>query len=498
VSRLRWLFETLVLAGIFALAYRFPGALGGWLEVIATFAFPALLFESVFRGRNLAYSYLALFLGLIGIFHWMPATLESKGGLGYPMALLGAGLFWAFEAGGFIAVIAFTRWMHKRGGALAAAFGAALGLVIWEAYGFHIYQWSWGSALGALPWTARGAAFLSTYGYSALIWGVAAWTGAQLASNETLKSLRGPVCLYATLFALNLGWFALPHQTPHQIDVVMVQPNFPPGVRQPGMEARGWELSDAALAQHQLPRADRPTLLLWAESSVLGQDHRGADARLQNEAQRRKVAWLFGTEGGLLNLVRGEVAGRPSFIQGKTEPMPFGERMPGPEPMRRWLDQRMGFISQEPGELSERSVFIVPQGKGELRIHPLICSEALMAERSRQGLALTRADLLTNHTNDGWFDRSPASRLHAVQIRLRAIELGVPLLRSTLTGLSGAFHEDGHFELMGEAMSQGTYAFELRWSPRTTPARSAWVLRGLLLVLLALNALLAFRKRSRA
>jgi apolipoprotein N-acyltransferase len=157
------------------------------------------------------------------------------------------------------------------------------------------------------------------------------------------------------------------------------------------------------------------------------------------------------------------------------------------------MDRQMGFVSQEAGELTRGCAFVVPTAEGDVRVHPLICSEALMPERTRRGLALGQADLLTNHTNDGWFDRSIATDLHAAQIRLRATELGVPLLRATLTGKSGVFRETGSFQLWGEPLSEGAYAVELQWHPIHTPARSAWLMPFLVSALLAGCALLGWR-----
>lgn len=479
--------ETLLLGALFTLAYRFPGALGGWLEVVLTFLFPALLLEAVFRGRHLAWTYLTLFLGLVGIFHWVPHTLESKGGLPLPLALLGGGLFYAWEALGFLGVAAFGRLLHRRAGFWGAGLGAALAMLLWEVFGFHIYGWSWGSALGALPWTARCAAFLGTYGLSALIWGFAAAVASALAEERPPRALRA-LGLYASLLLLlPLGWYALPRGPQQSLDIVMIQPNWVPGVRSEGMEAELWRRSDAVLAAARWPRPERSTLLLWPESSILGENHLLPDPRLGEAAKRRQVAWLFGTEGGApggkyftCNLIRGEAAGRPSFIQGKTHPMAFGERMPGPEPVRKWLDAKLDFVSQEPGKLSAESGFTLPTPGGPLVVHPLICSEVLLPHRVREGLSLTGASLLSNHTNDGWFDETIATDLHAVQIRLRAVELGVPLVRATSTGKSGLYREDGTGGLWGRPMSEATYAFPLDWRPIRTPARSPWLFRLIL------------------
>jgi apolipoprotein N-acyltransferase len=486
--------EVAVLAVVFALAFRFPGALGGWLEPVMALALPLLLLEAAFRGRKAIWLWLSLFGGLVLLFLWVPAMLAAKGGLPLPLAFLGAALLAGWEALGLLLVVLVARWLHGRSGgpqaALAAALGAALTILVWEAWAFHVYNWNWGAAFGSFAWTARSAAFLGASGLSALAWGAGAWAAAGLVQGAPLRrTLAGPAFAIGLMLLLGGAWHLLPREAEHRLDVAMIQPNFPAGQRWPGMEAEMWRRSDALLRARGWPRAAQPTLLLWPESSVLGRDDRQSNPRLRAEASSRGVAWLFGTEGGLFNLVRGEVAGRPTFLFAKTEPMPFGERIPGPEPFRRWLDRQLEFVSQEKGELGGDCVFAVPTAGEEIRVHPLICSEALMPERARRGLALGRADLLSNHTNDGWFDRSIATDLHAAQIRLRATELGVPLLRATLTGKSGLFREDGRFQLWGEPLSEAAYAVELAWRPIHTPARSAW-LRPILMAMLLSGCLL--------
>lgn len=494
----RWplrLVEVAVLAGLLKVGYGIPYASGhGWLEALLCFLIPALMMDGAFKGRRLGWTFLAWLAGIMLIFHWVPAVIEVKGNLPRSLAWLGSGLFFGYEALGFTLVIAFARWMFRRSGRWGAAAGAAFATLLWEAKGFHVYEWSYGSALGGLPLLARSAAFLTSYGFSALAFGCGAFFAASLAEGRSPRSLlAAPAAFYGSLVAFGLAWHALPREPRRELDVVMVQPNFEPGLRRPGMEAEAWAQGDAALKEAGLPRPGFTTLMLWPESAILGVDHRGPDPRLQEEARRRNVAWLFGTEGGLLNLVRGETEGRPSFVQAKVEPMPFGERMPGPPALRKWLDRKLGFLSQEPGELSERSTFEVATPQGSLRIHPLICSEALSGARTQAGVALGGAQLITNHTNDGWFDRTVATDLHFNQIRLRAAEQGVPMLRSTLTGKSGLARADGTWELWGAPMTKASHAFHLAWEPVHTPARKAgarllwFALSGLATLALALR-----------
>jgi apolipoprotein N-acyltransferase len=492
------LLTAIVLAMVFILAFRFPASSGrGYLEATAALLFPALLFAALFKGLRAGWIYLGLFLGLVGIFHWVPGTIAVKGPLPYPLALLGAGLFYGYEALGFLAVALFGRWAHRRGGPWAAACGAALAMLVWEIYGFHVYSWSWGAALGGLPWLARSAAFLGSHGLAALLWACGAFTGAGLAAgHRPRRILAGPLALLLVLLAFAGLWSTLPRGPLRMLDVVMIQPDFESGLRRPGMELDMWRRSDAELKALGWPRPGIATLLLWPESSVLGRDDRGPSARMRLEAEVRGIAWLFGTEGGDYNLLRGEAAGQPSFVQAKVEPMPFGERMPGPPWLREWLDRHLGFISQRAGTLTAASSFTLPTPQGPLKVHPLICSEALLVDRVQDGLAVAGGDLLTNHTNDGWFEQGPATDLHAAQIRLRAVETGLPLLRATLTGKSGVFREDGSWELWGRPMTEAAYGIQLRWRPISTPARSPWPLRWIMAALALV--LVARCRRNRA
>ena len=492
-----WLLHVLssfFMALVFALAFRFPGALGGWLEPTMALVFPLLLLDTLYKGRHPFWVWVTLAMGLLLLYQWVPQTLASKGGLPFGAALFGTVLLSLWEATGLWLVALGSRWALRRRGAGMAACAAAALLLGWESWAFHVYPWTWGAAFGALPWTARGAAFLGTSGLSALAWGAGAWAAGTLAGGGSARrAMAGPGLAIAFFLLAGGAWYGLPREAARKLDVAIIQPNFPAGQRWDGMEAEMWRRSDGLLKARGLPHADRATLLLWPESSVLGRDDRQAQPLLAAEASKRRVAWLFGTEGGPFNLVRGEAGGRPAFLFTKTEPMAFGERNPGPAALRRWMDRQMGITSQEPGELSENSAFVVPSQDGEVRVHPLICSEALLAGRTRRGLALSRADLLSNHTNDGWFDRSIATDLHAAQIRMRATELGVPLLRATLTGKSGLFREDGRFELWGEPLSEGAYAVALEWRPVRTPARSARLLPLLMTGLLAGGLLLGWK-----
>ncbi|MBL0210153.1 MAG: apolipoprotein N-acyltransferase [Holophagaceae bacterium] len=500
-SKLAKLGESVGLGLLVAAAYMLPFRGVGLLESGLLVVFAALVMRrSLDPGQRMGWLYLAMFIGVATAFYWMPGTIKAKGNLDWTTAGFAGLLFFAYESFGIWLTWLFARRAYLRTrSAWATAFAAGFATLAWEFFAFHVYEWSWSAPMSGLPWLSRSGAFLGAYGISALLWAFAAYGMARRqAGAPWLVSLRAPALYLALLAGLSAAWYALPREAQRSIDVVMIQPNFEAGARWPGMETEMWRLSDRALQANQLPKPGRATLLVWPESSVLGRDDRWPDARMHAEAQRRGIAWLFGTEGGLLNLVRGEAPGKPGFIQAKIYPMPFGERMPGPPRMRRWLDHALGFYSQEPGGLSADSSFLFPSPQGELKVHSLICSEATMPLRCRDGLAMAGGELLANLTNDGWFERTPATNLHASEIRLRAVELGIPMLRATLTGKSGICRENGESQLWGEPMTQGAYAFSLAWSPVRTPARSPWLFRGLVAFFLAGTLWFGIRKTERA
>ena len=500
-SKLMLLAESIGLGLLVAVAYMLPFRGVGLLESGLLVVFAVLIMRrSLDPAQRMGWLYLAMFIGVATAFYWMPGTIKVKGNLNWPTAGFAGLLFFAYESFGIWLTWLFARRAYLRTrSAWATAFAAGFATLAWEFFAFHVYEWSWSAPMSGLPFLSRSGAFLGAYGISATLWAFSAYGMARREAGASwLLSLRAPVLYIALLAGLSAAWYALPREASRLIDVVMVQPNFEAGARWTGMEEEMWRLSDGALREGRLPKPERTTLLIWPESSVLGRDDRWPNARLQMEAQRRGIAWLFGTEGGLLNLVRGEAPAKPSFIQAKIYPMPFGERMPGPPSMRHWLDRALGFYSQEPGGLSSQSSFAFPTPQGELKVHSLICSEATMPLRCRDGVAMAGGQLLANLTNDGWFEHSPATNLHASEIRLRAVELGIPMLRCTLTGKSGFCRENGEAELWGVPMTQGTYIFSLAWSPVRTPARSPWLFRGLVAFFLAGTLLLGIRKAERS
>jgi len=116
----------------------------------------------------------------------------------------------------------------------------------------------------------------------------------------------------------------------------------------------------------------------------------------------------------------------------KAHLVPFGEYLPFSDVLTR-LGLRQ-FV-HAPGGFTparERKVMSI---KGLPAAVPLICYEAIFpSEVIPEGAA--RPGLLLNVTNDAWFGLTPGPYQHFAQARLRAIEQGLPLVRSTNNGIS--------------------------------------------------------------
>lgn len=71
---------------------------------------------------------------------------------------------------------------------------------------------------------------------------------------------------------------------------------------------------------------------------------------------------------------------------------------------------------------------------GFRKVLPMICYEIIFAH---EVAAASRPDWIVNITNDAWFLNSPGPRQHFALARMRAVELGLPVVRAANTGISG-------------------------------------------------------------
>ncbi len=121
----------------------------------------------------------------------------------------------------------------------------------------------------------------------------------------------------------------------------------------------------------------------------------------------------------------------------KAHLVPYGEYLP----MREWLTPLglsrlvVGDLDFQPGP-GPRTVAINGWGKAGFQICYEIVFSGQVVDRNN------RPDYIVNPSNDGWFGAFGPPQ-HLAQARLRAIEEGLPVLRSTTTGISAVIDAGG-------------------------------------------------------
>ncbi|VWX53441.1 Apolipoprotein N-acyltransferase [Novosphingobium sp. 9U] len=133
------------------------------------------------------------------------------------------------------------------------------------------------------------------------------------------------------------------------------------------------------------------------------------------------------------------IDGRGSILAGysKAHLVPYGEYL-----ALRWLLEPLGATRLVPGALDfwpgpgPRTSDFGVLGKAGIQICYEIVFSGQVVDRSE------RPDYIFNPSNDGWFG-SWGPPQHLAQARLRAIEEGLPVLRSTTTGISAVIDADG-------------------------------------------------------
>jgi apolipoprotein N-acyltransferase len=120
--------------------------------------------------------------------------------------------------------------------------------------------------------------------------------------------------------------------------------------------------------------------------------------------------------------------------------VPGGEYLP-----LGWLLQPLGIrqLAKFPEDFTPGSgptTLLIP---GAGRVGAQICYEAIFPS----GIISSnpRPDWLLNVTNDGWFGNSSGPYQHLAQLRLRAVEQGLPIARSANTGISAVIDPLGRY-----------------------------------------------------
>jgi apolipoprotein N-acyltransferase len=433
---------------------------------------------------------------------------------------------------------------------LAWKFGRTrrLAQVLALAGAWAICEWLRGTMFTGFAWNPVGvtlvdtpwrlvARFIGTYGLSMLVvlGGGALW----LAGRRAFRSAAGVTLALAMLLLLpkpsiptpiglktfdageetplpsppSLPRTPLPRTAPALIQstkIRIVQPNI--GQQDKWREGFG-EVAASRLNALSGARDDRSELIFWPEAAVTDPlaDNR-ALARPYIMAERQRATRMLGLgdvllTGGLAFASSDgrnvDAAANSVFVltaggqqvgrYDKAHLVPYGEYLP----MRPILSA-IGLSRLAPGDLDfvagpgPRSIQL-PGGWGKVGFqlcYEIIFSGEVVDRRNRP-------DFLFNPSNDAWFGRWGPPQ-HLAQARLRAAEEGIPVIRSTPTGISAVVDARGELLESIPWREAGVIETDL---PSPVPSISLFAQLGniipLALGFLALIAAIALARRPR-
>ncbi len=380
------------------------------------------------------------------------------------VAVVGLSLYLAL----FPALAAWGAWYVRRD-SVARVLGFA-GLWI-------VSEWLRGWVLTGFPWNPLGAAMLGDFTHPGLA-ALAPWLGTYGLSGLTalfagvlgeglVRLAAGDRWRGAVLAALPLalGSVAMVLPTPAEraghIPYTLIQPN----VAQADLddpEHFDHQFIDSARLSAPRVGAGQPRLVLWPESGVPEYVRDGYPAWYYQFTfagdpwmARLRLARAIGRGGLLLtgtvdldligtraisgqNVISGiDDHGRIAVSYAKAHLVPFGEYLPA----RAWL-KPLGLERVIPGDMDfrpgpgPRTLNLGSLGQAGMQI----CYEIVFPGEVTD--PAHRPDYIVNPSNDGWYgDWGPPQ--HLAQARLRAIEEGLPVLRSTTNGISAVIDADG-------------------------------------------------------
>jgi apolipoprotein N-acyltransferase len=401
------------------------------------------------------------------------------------------------------------RWGRRNDLVLVLVFASAWIVTEWlRATLFTGFAWNpLGVALVGTPvaWSAR---LVGTYGLSGL--------AALLAGALLLLALRkwrpaAAAAAGAALFTA-LGFAAGgPSDAPPGPALRIVQPN----IGQQDKWREGFEDENMArLERLSAWGKNEPRLLLWPEAAVTRPLENGLSDvghRMEVLELRQQVAETLGDKDMLLtggitwrspdgldvtsatnSVFAIDRSGRILGRYDKAHLVPYGEYLP----MRPILSA-LGLSRLAPGALDfdpgpgPRTIDLPVIGKAGFQLcYEIVFSGEVVDPKNRPAF-------LFNPSNDAWFGAWGPPQ-HLAQARLRGLEEGLPVLRSTPTGISAVIDADGR--LLRSLPWRTAGIIDTRLPPPKPPtafARLGNILPLLLALLLAASAMIAQRIAGR-
>ena len=188
----------------------------------------------------------------------------------------------------------------------------------------------------------------------------------------------------------------------------------------------------------------KPDIVIWPETSLYLPYNAAFEELDKMRTAAGESILIFGAlnldqTNFLKNSLIIENRNQDAVFYDKAKLVPFGEYLP-------FIDLMSYF------KISERSNLFgwgFKKGNGPellnltngLKFIPLICYEAIFPNFLKP--SVKNADFILQITNDAWFGKSIGPQQHLAQLRIRAIEYGLPVIRVANTGITAIIDANG-------------------------------------------------------